>query len=111
VRQVIDTIKAQGPIQAYRAVMKKLDSYSTLGYSCCGEVVEVGPGVNGYGIGDYVACGGLAASHSEIVCVPANLCVKLHPDADLKQAAYNTLGAIALQGSGRPISALVRGAP
>ena len=27
-----------------------------------------------------------------------NLCVKLAPDADLKQAAYNTLGAIAMQG-------------
>jgi predicted dehydrogenase/NADPH:quinone reductase-like Zn-dependent oxidoreductase len=27
-----------------------------------------------------------------------NLCVKLEPDADLKQAAYNTLGAIAMQG-------------
>ncbi|MCK4783441.1 MAG: hypothetical protein KAV87_06795 [Desulfobacteraceae bacterium] len=27
-----------------------------------------------------------------------NLCVKLEPDTDLKQAAYNTLGAIAMQG-------------
>jgi len=24
--------------------------------------------------------------------------VKLHPDTDVKQAAYNTLGAIAMQG-------------
>jgi polar amino acid transport system substrate-binding protein len=30
--------------------------------------------------------------------VPVNLCVKLHGDADLKQASYNTLGAIAMQG-------------
>ena len=30
--------------------------------------------------------------------MPVNLCVRLHPDADLKAAAYNTLGAIALQG-------------
>jgi polar amino acid transport system substrate-binding protein len=32
------------------------------------------------------------------VSVPENLCVKLHPDTDVKQAAYNTLGAIAMQG-------------
>ena len=30
--------------------------------------------------------------------MPANLCVKLERNADLKQAAYNTLGAIAMQG-------------
>ncbi len=30
VKQVIDTLKQQGPQQTYRAVMKKLDSYSPL---------------------------------------------------------------------------------
>ena len=45
-----------------------------------------------------MACAGSGANHAEIVTVPQNLCVKLAPDADLKRAAYNTLGAIALQG-------------
>ena len=45
VKQVIDTLKKQGPVQTYRAVMKKLDAYSPLGYSCAGEVIEVGEGV------------------------------------------------------------------
>jgi polar amino acid transport system substrate-binding protein len=54
--------------------------------------------VKGIAIGDWVACGGLTASHAEFVSVPMNLCVKLEPDADLKAAAYNTLGAIAMQG-------------
>jgi predicted dehydrogenase/threonine dehydrogenase-like Zn-dependent dehydrogenase len=98
VKQVFDVIRSQGITQAYRAVMKKLDAWSPLGYSSAGEVVEVGEGINGFAVGDLVACGGLYASHAELVCVPANLCVKLQPDADLKQAAYNTLGAIALQG-------------
>ena len=31
VRQVLQTLKTQGPVQTYRAVMKKLDSYSPLG--------------------------------------------------------------------------------
>lgn len=97
-RQVMDVIRSQGLTQAYRAVMKKLDAYSALGYSCAGEVVGVGEGVTEFSVGDRVACGGLSASHAEIIAAPVNLCVRLHDDADLKQAAYNTLGAIALQG-------------
>lgn len=98
VRQVLETLKSQGPLQTYRAVMKKLDSYSPLGYSSAGAVIDVAPDVAGLAVGDYVACGGLTACHAEVVSVPVNLCVKLSRDADLKQAAYNTLGAIALQG-------------
>lgn len=99
VKQVIDTLKKQGPIQTYRAVMKKLDAYSPLGYSCAGEVIEVGDGVTEFEIGDKVACAGAGyANHAEIVSVPVNLCVKLDADANLKDAAYNTLGAISMQG-------------
>ncbi|WAC06931.1 MAG: bi-domain-containing oxidoreductase [Thermodesulfobacteriota bacterium] len=98
VKQVIDTLKAQGVVQTYRAVMKKLEAYSPLGYSCAGEVIDLAPDVNGFHIGELVACGGLTACHAEIVCVPVNLCVKLQPEADLKQAAYNTVGSIAMQG-------------
>ena len=98
VKQVIDTLRTQGPVQTYRAVMKKLDAYSSLGYSCAGKVINVASEVSGFSVGDLVACGGLSASHSEVVSVPANLCVKLRHDMDLKQSAYNTLGAIAMQG-------------
>ena len=97
VKQVIDTLKSQGPVQTYRAVMKKLEALSPLGYSCAGEVIGVAPDVTSFAVGDLVACGGLSACHAEVVAVPRNLCVKLKPDADLKAAAYNTLGAIALQ--------------
>jgi polar amino acid transport system substrate-binding protein len=97
-KQVLQTFRAQGPVQTYRAVMKKLDAYSPLGYSCTGEVLDTAPDVTGFQIGDFVACGGLTACHAELVSVPVNLCVKLPPTVDLKQAAYNSLGAIALQG-------------
>jgi polar amino acid transport system substrate-binding protein len=98
VRQVIDVLRSQGPVPTYRAVMKKLDTYSPLGYSCAGEVIGVGGDVGEFKVGDRVACGGLTASHAEVVSVPINLCVKLSCEADLRQAAYNTLGAIAMQG-------------
>ena len=97
-RQVLDSIKTQGLVQTYRAVMKRLDAYSPLGYSCAGEVIACAPEVKGLRAGDLVSCGGLTASHAEVVCVPANLVVALKLGADLKQAVYNTLGAIALQG-------------
>jgi len=99
VKQVMDVLKQQGPVQTYRAVRKKLDAYSPLGYSSAGEVVEIAPDVKGFSVNDLVACGGVEyANHAEIVAVPQNLCVKLPPYADLKKASYNTLGAIALQG-------------
>lgn len=99
VKQVFDTLKKQGPLQTYRAVMKKLDAYSPLGYSCAGEVIEIGEGVTEFQIGDKVACAGVGyANHAEVVAVPVNLCVKLSNTANLKNAAYNTLGAISMQG-------------
>jgi len=104
VKQVIDVLKNQGPVQTYRAVMKKLDALSPLGYSSVGEVVEVAPDVTQFQVGDFVACGGLTACHAEVVVVPVNLCVKIAlnekigQDRHLKMAAYNTLGAIAMQG-------------
>ena len=99
VRQVIQVAASQGPLQAYRAVSKRLGAYSPLGYSCAGEVLEVGAGVTSIAVGDRVACAGaLYANHAEVVVVPENLCVALQPDAGLRKASYNTLGAIALQG-------------
>lgn len=99
VKQVIDTLKTQGVVQTYRAVMKRLDAWSALGYSSAGSVIETAPDVSAFSVGDPVACAGVGyANHAEIVVVPSNLCVRLLPGAELKQAAYNTLGAIALQG-------------
>jgi polar amino acid transport system substrate-binding protein len=97
-QKVVKSLGTQGPVQTYRSVMNKLEGYSPLGYSSAGEVVEVASDVAEFGIGDLVACGGLSACHAEIISVPKNLCVKLRLHADLKQAAYNSLGAIALQG-------------
>lgn len=99
VKQVIDSVKQQGIVQTYRAVSKRLDAYSPLGYSSAGVVLEVGSNVQGFSVGDSVACSGAGyASHAEVIAVPENLCVKLPATADLACAAYNTLGAIALQG-------------
>lgn len=99
VHQVLDTLKKLGPIQTYRAVMKKLDAYSPLGYSSSGLVIGLGEDVSEFKIGDKVACAGVGyANHAEVISVPTNLCVKLEDNTDLSKASYNTLGAIAIQG-------------
>ena len=98
VAQVMQVLKTQGIVQTYRTVMKKLEAYSPLGYSCAGEVIEAADDVKDFKVGDLVACGGFSANHAEVVSVPVNLCVKLREDADLSMACYNTLGSIALQG-------------
>ena len=98
VKQVIDTLKSQGPVNTYRAVSKKLDAYSALGYSTSGEVIEVGQDVTEFTVGDLVACAGVGyANHAEVVAVPGSLCVHVKAPNAMREAAYNTLGAIALQ--------------
>lgn len=98
VKQVVEMIKTTGILSTYRLVMNKLDAPSALGYSCAGEVIAVGEDVSGFKVGDKVACGGAQASHSDVVAVPVNLCVKVPESVDLKQAAFTTIASIAIQG-------------
>ncbi len=98
VKKVITMAQTQGIAQTYNTVMSKLEAPSALGYSCAGEVLEVGEGVEGITVGDFVACGGAGAVHAEVVCVPKNLCVKLRNPAKVIEAAFATIAAIAMQG-------------
>lgn len=97
VKQVIESVKTEGIIPTYHKVMNKLDAPSPLGYSCAGEVIEVGKDITGFRVGDLVACGG-NAYHAEVNSVPNNLCVKVQYEVKPEHAAYTTLGAIAMQG-------------
>ena len=48
VRKVLDTVAQQGAMATYKKTgHARLDSYTPLGYSLCGVVVEVGPGGRG----------------------------------------------------------------
>ncbi len=98
VKKVIQSVKTLGLSETYRLVMNKLDAPSALGYSCSGEVIALASDVYGFAIGDRVACGGGSAVHAEVVSVPVNLCVKLDTSVSMKEAAFTTLGAIAMQG-------------
>ena len=44
--------RQQGPVATYKKAINKLDSYTPLGYSLCGVVVEVGAGAEEFAVGD-----------------------------------------------------------
>ncbi len=98
-RKVLESARREGFWKTYRKVMNKLDALTPLGYSCAGEAIQSGAGAEHFRPGDHVACaGGGYANHAEIVFVPVNLCARVPDGVPLDQAAFCTLGAIAMQG-------------
>jgi predicted dehydrogenase/threonine dehydrogenase-like Zn-dependent dehydrogenase len=98
-KKVLDSVQQQGPMSAYRKAMNRLDSYTPLGYSLAGVVVEVGRGAEEFHVGQVVACAGAEfALHAEVNWVPINLCVPVPDGVEPHLAAFATVGAIAMQG-------------
>ncbi len=75
------------------------ESWLPVGYSAAGVVVTPGIDSGGLRAGDPVACAGAGfANHAEYDAVPLNLLVRIPEGITYRQAAFTTLGAIALQG-------------
>ncbi|BBB28873.1 bi-domain-containing oxidoreductase [Neptunomonas japonica] len=99
VKQVLQKIKTEGLQKTIQTVKSRLDSPSPLGYSCAGEVIAAGGLVEGIQPGDRVACGGADyANHAEFVAIPKNLVVKIPANVTDEEAAFTTVGSIAMQG-------------
>ncbi|MCA1648021.1 MAG: bi-domain-containing oxidoreductase [Chloroflexi bacterium] len=100
VRQVLDKAARDGVAATVEAVRGRLDVAIPLGYSCAGTVLEVGRNAHGkFQRGDRVACAGAGqANHAEVVAVASNLAVRVPDRVSLDDAAFVTVGAIALQG-------------
>lgn len=97
VKKVIALAKTEGIQEAYQVSKSRLDTPVPLGYSSAGQVIGVGEGVQGFKVGDRVACtGSTYASHAEVVSVPHNLCVPIPDNVDDESAAFVALGGIAL---------------
>lgn len=94
-RQVIEKIRTDGLVATLDAVRTKLDEPLALGYCNAGVVIEVGPGVRGFSVGDRVVSNG---PHAEVVVVPQNLCARIPDEVSDDAAAFTVIGAIALQG-------------
>jgi predicted dehydrogenase/threonine dehydrogenase-like Zn-dependent dehydrogenase len=99
VRQVLQNVKREGVALTYQKVMTRLNKPKALGYSSAGIVIKAIGDTDEFKPGDRVACGGGDyACHAELVFVPRNLCVPVPADVDFREAAFTTVGAIAMQG-------------
>lgn len=69
---------------------------TALGYSSSGVVIGKDSRIDSVALNDAVTCGG--TRHAGVNYVPRNLFAKLPQGVDLKDAAFATLGCIAMQG-------------
>ncbi|MBN1148391.1 MAG: bi-domain-containing oxidoreductase [Anaerolineales bacterium] len=99
VRQALDKARREGLLTTIEAAFSRLDQPMPLGYSAAGTIVALGEGMEGFRVGQRVACaGGGFAVHAEYICVPRNLLAPLPEQVTFEAAAFTTLGAIALHG-------------
>lgn len=75
------------------------ESWFAVGYSTAGAVVKPGPESADLRAGDPVACAGAGfANHAEYDAVPYNLMARIPRGVSYREAAFTTVGSIALQG-------------
>ncbi len=97
VKQVLDKAKREGLKPTMQAAFNRLDQPMALGYSSAGTIVALGKDMQGFKVGQRVACaGGGYATHAEYNVVPRNLLTPLPKNVDFESASFTTLGAIAL---------------
>ncbi|HXF58518.1 MAG TPA: bi-domain-containing oxidoreductase, partial [Candidatus Saccharimonadales bacterium] len=98
VAQVLQSVRTDGVLATMAKVRERLATPQPLGYSLAGIVAGAGVGCEDLESGSVVACAGGTASHAEYVLVPKNLAVRVPPGVRLEDAAFTTIGAIAMHG-------------
>ncbi len=98
VKKVVDKARRDGLKATFETVMARLDEPLPLGYSAAGIVRAVGAGLEGdFHVGQRVAMAGAGlANHAELNVVPRNLAAAIPDGVGDEEAAFGTLGAIAL---------------
>jgi len=97
-RRGYQSLKRDGVAATLAKVRARLDDSRELGYSSSGTVLELADDATArVRVGQLVACTGAGtAVHAEIACVPSNLVVPVPEGVSAEQAAFGTLGAIAI---------------
>ena len=99
VKKVLLKVRQEGITRTLAKVKGIVQEPKPLGYSASGIAIEIGNNITDINVGDRVACGGAqSAHHSEIDLVPRNLIVKVPENVNMSEAAFATIGAIAMQG-------------
>ena len=92
---VKQTVLATGPSQTARRVWHEMITPREIGYSGAGTVLSIGTRVEGFEIGQPVAFA--ASGHAEVAAPHVNHVVPVPAETDLQQAAFVTVGGIAMQ--------------
>jgi predicted dehydrogenase len=107
VKKVVDRVASHGLRSTAELVRTRVSSEMATGYSCAGVVAAVGDDIDDLKVGDRVACAGAGyANHAAVNVVPRNLVARIPDAVSFEEAAFGTLGAIALQGVRRAAPAL-----
>jgi len=98
-RQVLERMRTEGVRSTMEVVRNRLEELGPIGYSAAGAVIEAGPATRELAPGDRVAiAGGGFAGHAEVDVVPSLLCARVPEGVDAEEAAFATVGAIAMNG-------------
>ncbi|MCS4049238.1 bi-domain-containing oxidoreductase [Salinibacter ruber] len=99
VKKIVNKVRTEGLWTTFQKVQTKMEKPMPLGYSAAGIVEQVGDEVRGLQVGDRVAMAGAGyANHAEVNVVPKNLVAEIPDGVGVDEAAYGTVGSIALQG-------------
>ena len=99
-RKALDVLTTEGPKAIVDRIRSAREPHAVApGYAASGRVQVAGAGVLDLPPGTAVACAGAGiASHAEWIAVPRMLVVPVPEGVPLDEAAFATLGSIALQG-------------
>lgn len=96
VKRKLATVGFKGTLDIVR---NKVLEPQAPGYSSAGVIIELGPDTPFFHVGDRVACSGVGyACHAEYNAVPHPLLTPIPDPLSFEEAAFVSLGAIALQG-------------
>jgi predicted dehydrogenase/threonine dehydrogenase-like Zn-dependent dehydrogenase len=94
--KIWNVMKTAGPTRTIAEVRAKFQEYAVLGYAGAGIVVDKHPSVQDLNLGDRVAYGGEGTGHGEYIQTGRNLVARIPDSVGFDEAAFSTLGAIAL---------------
>src|SRR3954465_11310625 len=86
-RRALEIAKDQGLVRTYKRISGQLAAGTPTGYSAAGVVTAIGADVDGFAVGDRVACAGAGiANHAEVIAVPVNLAARVPDELGLERA-------------------------
>lgn len=95
-KTVWNAMQSAGPERTIDEVRAKFKDYAVLGYAGAGVIADLHPTVTDLQLGQRVAYGGEGTGHGEAIMAGRNLVARVPDNVSTEDAAFATLGSIAL---------------